>query len=54
MKSECFSLEVESVADSLPVDDVLDVVMHTLVVSPYVWLDVKCDLRKHAERHTLC
>lgn len=37
--------------ECLPVNDVLDVFMHTLVVSPPVWLDVKCNLGKHAERH---
>lgn len=28
----------------LPVNDILDVVMHTLVISSSVWLDVKCNL----------
>lgn len=27
-----------------PVNDVLDVVMHTLIVSSSVWLDVECNL----------
>lgn len=37
---------------SLPVNDVLDVVVHTLVVSSSVRLDVKRNLGKHAEGHT--
>lgn len=38
----------------LPVDDILDVVVHALVVAPSVWLDVKCNLGKDAERHVTC
>lgn len=47
-------LKVESVMKkcSLPVNDVLDVVVHTLVVSSSVRLDVKGNLGKHAEGHT--
>lgn len=47
-------LRVESVMKrcSLPVNDVLDVVVHTLVISSSVRLDVKCDLGKHVEGHT--
>ncbi len=39
--------------ECLPVNDVLDVVMHALVVSSSVWLDVKCNLGKqndHSQR----
>lgn len=34
---------------SLPVNDILDVFMHALVVSSSVWLDVKCNLGKHKD-----
>lgn len=37
--------------DCLPVNDILDIVMHALVVSSSVGLDVKCNLGKYAEFH---
>ena len=36
----------------LPVNNVLDIVVHTLVISSPVGLDVKCDLGKHTQRNT--
>lgn len=35
----------------VPVNDILDIVMHALVVSSSVGLDVKCNLGKYAEFH---
>lgn len=46
-----FSLTCSDGGDKcLPVNDILDVVMHTLVVSSSVRLDVKCNLGKRRDR----